>query len=170
MTAGDIAAAVGGAIVAGEPGTLAERFSIDTRTLAPGDVFFAIRGERFDGEDFVGSALDAGAAGVISAKTGVSAAASRTGAFVVLVADTTAALQDLARHVRRASGAKVVAITGSAGKTTTKEATADFLSARHRVFRNRGNLNNHIGLPLSLLELRHRPELAVVELGMSHPG
>ena len=68
------------------------------------------------------------------------------------------------------SGARVVAITGSAGKTTTKEVAAEFLATRYRVFRNKGNLNNHIGLPLSLLELRPRPEIAVVELGMNHPG
>jgi UDP-N-acetylmuramoyl-tripeptide--D-alanyl-D-alanine ligase len=72
--------------------------------------------------------------------------------------------------VRRQSGARVVAITGSAGKTTTKEVAAEFLSARYRVFRNKGNLNNHIGLPLSLIELRRGPEVAVVELGMNHPG
>ena len=89
---------------------------------------------------------------------------------VIEVDDTIAALQALAQAVRRASGAKVVAITGSAGKTTTKEVTAEFLAARYRVIRNRGNFNNHIGLPLSLIELRQRPEIAVVELGMNHAG
>jgi UDP-N-acetylmuramoyl-tripeptide--D-alanyl-D-alanine ligase len=91
-------------------------------------------------------------------------------ALLIVVDDTTRALQALARDVRRRSGARVVAITGSAGKTTTKEIAAEFLSARFKVFRNMGNLNNHIGLPLSLLELRARPEIAVVELGMNHPG
>jgi UDP-N-acetylmuramoyl-tripeptide--D-alanyl-D-alanine ligase len=80
------------------------------------------------------------------------------------------ALQALGRAIRRESGAKVVAITGSAGKTTTKEVTGELLSTRYRVIRNRGNLNNHIGLPLSLIELRQRPEIAVVELGMNHAG
>jgi UDP-N-acetylmuramoyl-tripeptide--D-alanyl-D-alanine ligase len=92
------------------------------------------------------------------------------GAVVVQAADTVRALQAIARHVRRSSGTRVVAITGSAGKTTTKEVCADLLSLRYSVFRNKGNLNNHIGLPLSLLELRARPEVAVVELGMNHPG
>jgi UDP-N-acetylmuramoyl-tripeptide--D-alanyl-D-alanine ligase len=89
---------------------------------------------------------------------------------VIEVDDTTAALQALAHGVRRESGARVVAITGSAGKTTTKEVTSDFLEGRYRVVRNRGNFNNHIGLPLSLIELRQRPEIAVVELGMNHAG
>ena len=80
------------------------------------------------------------------------------------------ALQALAHAIRRESGTKVVAITGSAGKTTTKEVTSEFLEARYRVVRNRGNFNNHIGLPLSLIELRQRPEMAVVELGMNHAG
>jgi UDP-N-acetylmuramoyl-tripeptide--D-alanyl-D-alanine ligase len=89
---------------------------------------------------------------------------------VVEVADTTTALQDLARYVRRQSGARVVAITGSAGKTTTKDTIADFLSTKFTVVKNSGNLNNHLGLPLSLLELRHGAEVAVMELGMNHAG
>jgi UDP-N-acetylmuramoyl-tripeptide--D-alanyl-D-alanine ligase len=93
-----------------------------------------------------------------------------SGPAVIVVADTLRGLQDLARDVRRRSTARVVAITGSAGKTTTKEITAELLGAQYRVFRNRGNLNNHIGLPLSLLELRHDVEVAVVELGMNHAG
>ncbi|MGH9409189.1 MAG: UDP-N-acetylmuramoyl-tripeptide--D-alanyl-D-alanine ligase, partial [Vicinamibacterales bacterium] len=90
--------------------------------------------------------------------------------LVIVVDDTTRALQDAAREVRRRSGATVIAITGSAGKTTTKELTAEFLSERFSVFRNKGNLNNHIGLPLSLLDLGDRPQMAVVEFGMNHAG
>jgi UDP-N-acetylmuramoyl-tripeptide--D-alanyl-D-alanine ligase len=86
------------------------------------------------------------------------------------VADTTAALQALARAVRRASAATVVAVTGSTGKTTTKDAIAELIAARFRVAKNPGNLNNHLGLPLSLLELRRGADVAVMELGMSHPG
>ena len=90
--------------------------------------------------------------------------------FVIEVADTTRGLQDLARYVRRESGATVVAITGSAGKTTTKDVIAELLGGAHRVVKNKGNLNNHLGLPLSLLELRHGADVAVMELGMNHAG
>jgi UDP-N-acetylmuramoyl-tripeptide--D-alanyl-D-alanine ligase len=96
--------------------------------------------------------------------------AAQGGVVVVQVADTTRALQDLAREVRRRSGARVVAITGSAGKTTTKETTAVFLEAAFAVVKNPGNLNNHLGLPLSLLEMRHGADVAVMELGMNHAG
>jgi UDP-N-acetylmuramoyl-tripeptide--D-alanyl-D-alanine ligase len=151
--------------------------SIDTRTLIPGELFVAIRGERFDGADFAGAAVEAGAGGLVVERGGARRLAGEKGVrplfeavVVIEVEDTIAALQALAHAVRRASGTKVVAITGSAGKTTTKEVTGEFLEARYRVVRNRGNFNNHIGLPLSLIELRQRPEIAVVELGMNHAG
>jgi UDP-N-acetylmuramoyl-tripeptide--D-alanyl-D-alanine ligase len=122
--------------------------------------------------------MDAGAGGVVVPRghgrallRDVAEPAGAGGPVVVIeVDDTTTALQALARAVRRESGTKVVAITGSAGKTTTKEITSEFLASRYRVVRNRGNFNNHIGLPLSLMELRQRPEIAVVELGMNHAG
>ena len=172
LSAAEIAAATGGRVVSGRPDQRIERWSIDTRSLAPGDLFVAVRGDRFDGHDFVAAALAAGAAGAVVTATPALPEAGKGGPapLLIQVADTTRALQDGAREVRRRSGAKVVAITGSAGKTTTKELTAEFLSARYTVFRNRGNLNNHIGLPLSLLELRTGPDVAVVELGMNHAG
>src|SRR3954468_24573147 len=158
--------------MSGDPARSIERWSIDTRSLQPGDLFVAIRGDRFDGHEFVAAALAAGAAGAVVTATPALPEAGKAGPAPLLieVADTTQALQDGARELRRRSGAKIVAITGSAGKTTTKELTAEFLSVKYSVFRNRGNLNNHIGLPLSLLELRARPDVAVVELGMNHPG
>jgi UDP-N-acetylmuramoyl-tripeptide--D-alanyl-D-alanine ligase len=168
LTALDIAGACGGRLVDGDGRLVIDGFSIDTRTLARGDLFFAIRGGRFDGHRFVREALDRGAAGAVIED--VSAWPAGGGRTAILVEDTVLALQNLASRVRRDSGATVVAVTGSAGKTTTKEATAELLSATYRVFRNKGNLNNHIGLPLSLLELRRVPEVAVVELGMNHPG
>jgi len=157
-----------GALVAGDASRTFVGVSIDTRTLKNGELYVAIRGERFDGADFVEQALEAGAAGVVVPRG--RGPARRTGAVVIEVDDTTTALQALGRAVRIESGSTVVAITGSAGKTTTKEVTAEFLATRYRVMRNRGNLNNHIGLPLSLVDLRRRPEVAVVELGMNHPG
>jgi UDP-N-acetylmuramoyl-tripeptide--D-alanyl-D-alanine ligase len=167
ITAGDVAAATGGRLIAGDPREAIGRVSIDSRTVGPGELFVAIRGERFDGHAFVADALAKGAGGiVVDRRTAEGARAS----LAIQVEDTTRALQRLALDVRRRSGAKVVAITGSAGKTTTKEVAAEFLASRYRVFRNAGNLNNHIGLPLSLLELRACPEIAVVELGMNHPG
>ena len=143
--------------------------SIDSRTIARGDLFYAIRGERFDGADFLAAALAKGAGGVVAPR-GWSRSGPGGGHAVIEVDDPIAALQALANAIRRESGAKVGAITGSAGKTTTKEIASELLSTRYRVIRNRGNLNNHIGLPLSLVELRHRPEIAVVELGMNHAG
>ncbi|MEO5895908.1 MAG: UDP-N-acetylmuramoyl-tripeptide--D-alanyl-D-alanine ligase [Vicinamibacterales bacterium] len=168
LTAADVAAATRGRLVAGNATTPIGRISIDSRSLAAGDFFVAIRGERFDGHAFAADAVARGAAGVLVSDG--RSVPRPTSAVVVEVADTTAALQDLARWVRRKSGAKVVAITGSAGKTTTKEICAELLSTQYRVFRNKGNLNNHIGLPLSLLDLREVPDVAVVELGMNHPG
>jgi UDP-N-acetylmuramoyl-tripeptide--D-alanyl-D-alanine ligase len=171
LTAAGVAEASGGQVVQGDPATRIDDVSIDSRSIQAGQFFVAIRGERFDGHAFVQAALDKGAVGaLIDSEVGRAGAVNRQSGVLVRVADTTRALQAIAREVRRRSGTNVVAITGSAGKTTTKEITAEFLGARYRVFRNRGNLNNHIGLPLSLLELRSQPEIAVVELGMNHPG
>jgi UDP-N-acetylmuramoyl-tripeptide--D-alanyl-D-alanine ligase len=168
LTAQWIAEACGGRLVAGSPSTVVDGFSSDTRTIAAGDLFVALRGERFDGNQFVAAALDRGAVGALVDRS----AAWPHGApgLAIVADDTLVALQRLATAIRTHSGCRVVAVTGSAGKTTTKEATAELLSSRYTVFRNKGNLNNHIGLPLSLLELRRRPDVAVVELGMNHPG
>ena len=169
LTLGWVADAVHGHIRNGDPGGEIGHVVIDTRILQPGDFFVALRGARFDAHDFVGEAVSRGAGGIF-VERGRGREADERHTAVVEVDDTTKALQDLARAVRRASGTRVVAITGSAGKTTTKEAIAEFLSVRFRVVKNKGNLNNHIGLPLSLLQLRERPDVAVMELGMNHRG
>jgi UDP-N-acetylmuramoyl-tripeptide--D-alanyl-D-alanine ligase len=169
LTAAHLVSATGGRILRGAAAVPIGRVSIDSRTLQPGDVFVALRGERFDGHAFVADAVAHGASGVMIQES----SAVPEGAWpelVVQVEDTTRALQQIARDVRRRSEVRVTSVTGSAGKTTTKEIAAEFLSTRYRVFRNKGNLNNHIGLPLSLLELRDRPDVAVVEFGMNHPG
>ena len=169
LTAEWVAAAMAGTIVAGRKTAEFSGVSIDTRTLRAGELYIGIRGDRFDGADFAAAAVDRGAAGIVVPR-GRGTKAGVADAVVIEVDDTTDALQALARATRQASGTKVVAITGSAGKTTTKEVTAEFLGAKYRVIRNRGNLNNHIGLPLSLMELTARPDIAVVELGMNHAG
>src|SRR5512138_886114 len=153
LTAEWSAAAMAGSIVGGSGDTSFGGVSIDTRSIRPGELYIAIRGERYDGADFAAAAVTAGAAGVVVPRGRGAVLGAAGSAVVIEVDDTTAALQALSRAVRVASGARVVAITGSAGKTTTKEVTAEFLGTKYRVIRNRGNLNNHIGLPLSLLEL-----------------
>lgn len=167
LAAATLAAAMGGRLVAGDSDHYVTGFSIDSRTLTTGDLFFAIVAAR-DGHEFVGAASRRRAAGVVVNRPVVMP--DESDSFVIEVADTTRALQDLARYVRRESGATVVAITGSAGKTTTKDVIAALLGGAHRVVKNQGNLNNHLGLPLSLLELRHGAEVAVMELGMNHAG
>jgi UDP-N-acetylmuramoyl-tripeptide--D-alanyl-D-alanine ligase len=140
--------------------------SIDSRTLSPGQVFFAIQGKHFDGHEFLHDAMARGAAAAVVHRE----AASPEGLPLIRVADTTRALADLARHLRRAASLPVVVITGSAGKTTTKEMTASLLAARGSVLKTEGNLNNQYGLPLTLLRLDDEHAFAVLELGMSAPG
>lgn len=170
LTPAIVAATTGGELAGSGRDRAITGFSIDTRTLAPGDLFFAIRGDRFDGNTFVREAVRKGAVGAVVAERSLLDAPELSSAAFIVASDTIVALQALARYVRRESGAAIVAVTGSAGKSTTKEIAAEFLSARYQVFRNRGNLNNHIGLPLSLLELRRKPEVGVLELGMNHFG
>lgn len=167
LTARFVSDATSGRLVSGDPDRVFTGVSTDSRTLPAGTLFIALAGERFDGHAFSRDAVAAGAGGLLVSKA---PEGTPVDAAVIVVADTLTALQQLARTVRERSGTIVIAITGSAGKTTTKEITAALLGLRYRVFRNRGNLNNHIGLPLSLLELADGPDLAVVELGMNHEG
>jgi UDP-N-acetylmuramoyl-tripeptide--D-alanyl-D-alanine ligase len=168
LTVGWLAAAVAGRIVSGDPERVVGNITTDSRSLQGGDFFIALRGARFDAHAFVNEVLERGALGVLVEEIPARDFAPDT--VVIAANDTTRALQDLAHAVREATATKVVAITGSAGKTTTKDTIADFLSASHRVVKNKGNLNNHIGLPLSLLQLRDKPDVAVMELGMNHAG
>ncbi len=147
---------------------IAEGYSIDSRTLRPGDLFFAVKGERLDGHDFVEQALARGAAAAVVRKDQLARYSVKT--RLLAVEDTLVALQTLATAVRRLWGKLVVGVTGSAGKTTTKEAIAHLLATRYRVLKSEGNFNNHFGLPLMLLKLQPEQEVAVIEIGMSHPG
>ncbi len=139
-------------------------WSVDTRTLAAGDVFFALRGPNFDGHDFVRAAVEKGAAAVVvDHDSGVPEQ--------LVVGDTLAALQELAAWARRRWSGKVVGVTGSAGKTTTKDAIAHLLAAGSApVGKNIGNFNNHVGVPLSILRLPDAARIAVLEMGMNHGG
>jgi UDP-N-acetylmuramoyl-tripeptide--D-alanyl-D-alanine ligase len=150
---------------------VAAGYSIDSRTVAPGELFFAVRGERHDGHDFVAAALERGALAAVVSRARAASLPDAALAHPLLIAeDPLLALQALATHVRRQWGRRVVAITGSAGKTTTKEAAAAALGVKFSVLRSEGNLNNNFGLPLQLLRLMPEHEFAVVEMGMNHAG
>jgi UDP-N-acetylmuramoyl-tripeptide--D-alanyl-D-alanine ligase len=151
-----------------DPGTVAQGYSIDSRTVQLGDLFFAVKGERLDGHDYVDQALKQGAIAAVVSKDQLPRYFEMPG--LLAVDDTLVALQTLATAVRKLWGKTGIAITGSMGKTTTKEAMAHLLSVRHRVHRSKGNFNNHFGLPLGLLTLEPEFDLAVIEMGMSHAG
>ncbi|MDP2483716.1 MAG: Mur ligase family protein, partial [Candidatus Palauibacterales bacterium] len=152
------------------PGEGAADFSsvtTDTRELRPGALFVALRGERFDGADFVENAERLGAGGaVISSSSDV----PDVGLSLFTVPDTTTALGDLARFHRHRCGARVVGVTGSSGKTTVKEMLALAIGSERRVHATRANLNNQVGLPLSILAADDDAEVWVLELGTSEPG
>ncbi|MFZ0289369.1 MAG: UDP-N-acetylmuramoyl-tripeptide--D-alanyl-D-alanine ligase [Candidatus Sulfotelmatobacter sp.] len=143
-------------------------YSIDSRTVGLGQLFFAVKGERLDGHDFVEQALEKGAAGAVVRKDRLGRYPQQ--ARLLAVEDTLVALQTLATAARKLWGKPLIAVTGSAGKTTTKEAIAHVLGARFRVLKSEGNFNNHFGLPLMLLKLEPEHDLAVIEMGMSHAG
>jgi len=144
--------------------------SIDSRTIQPGDCFFAIKGEHLDGHNYIAQAFAKGAVcGVVNADYNVKTEAETTGA-ILKVSDTVKALGDLAGHYRRQMDFKVVAITGSAGKSTTKEMTYHVLSERFSCYRAPKSYNNNIGLPLTLLAAEPENEIVIVELGSNSPG
>jgi UDP-N-acetylmuramoyl-tripeptide--D-alanyl-D-alanine ligase len=147
---------------------VAQGYSIDSRTISPGELFFAVKGERLDGHDYVEAALQKGAVGAVVARNQLGRFASAKS--LLAVNDTLVALQTLATAVRRLWNRKLIGVTGSAGKTTTKELIAHLLAAKFGVLKSEGNLNNHFGLPLQLLRLEPEHEIAVIEMGMSHAG
>jgi UDP-N-acetylmuramoyl-tripeptide--D-alanyl-D-alanine ligase len=159
----------------GEFDTLAEAvgYGIDSRTIGAGELFFAVRGERLDGHDFVETALANGAVAAVVSNRWV-APAEMDESRLLRVADcddcVLRGLQQLAHAVRREWGGRVIGVTGSAGKTTTKEAVAHVLGVKYKVLKSVGNLNNAFGLPLQLLKLEREHEVAVIEMGMNHAG
>ncbi len=160
------AAWTGAKILQGRPSLRFTGYSIDSRRVKKGELFFAVSGER-DGHEFIEHAAQKGAAGAVVSRK-ISTLPSRFA--VIQVDDTLAALQSLARSVLEHHPARVVGITGSAGKTTTKEFTAFLLAGSYQVMKSEGNYNNHLGLPLSVLNLQPGHEIAVLEYAMSSPG
>lgn len=150
--------------------------SIDSRSIRPGDLFLAIKGDRFDGHDFVGAALSRGAVGAIVhdaypvGSLAVKPASKRTVPFILGVRDPLFAYQQLATHHRSRFDIPVVAVTGSNGKTTTKEMVASVMAHRWRILKTEGNLNNRIGVPQTLFHLTGRHEGAVIEMGVDQIG
>jgi UDP-N-acetylmuramoyl-tripeptide--D-alanyl-D-alanine ligase len=147
---------------------VATSYSIDSRTIHPGELFFAVSGERLDGHDYVEAALAKGAVGAVVRRDQLARFAEKS--RLIAVDDTLVALQQLAAAVRRLWGKPLIGVTGSAGKTTTKEIIAHVLATKYHVLKSQGNFNNHFGLPLQLLKLEPEHDIAVIEMGMSHAG
>ncbi|HEX4824649.1 MAG TPA: UDP-N-acetylmuramoyl-tripeptide--D-alanyl-D-alanine ligase [Candidatus Polarisedimenticolaceae bacterium] len=164
----ELVEATGGHLVSGDPHVRVASYAIDTRKLAAGGAFFALPGTKTDGHAFLGDAARAGAAAAIVSR--VPESGRPFPGALIQVDDVTAALARCGAYARHRVGATVVAITGSAGKTTTKEFVAAGLAAGQRVHRTTGNLNNELGLPLSLLGCPDDAEAAVFEMGMNGPG
>ena len=165
-TAREICAAVGGTLLQ-DSGAPVTGVTTDSRAVQPGQLFIPLVGERFDGHAYIAKALDGGAAGCLTA------AAPETllpGKLYIQVADTRLALKALASWYRNKFDLPVVQVTGSAGKTTTKEMIASVLSQRYNTLRTEGNFNNDIGAPLTLLRLMPEHQAAVIETGMNHFG
>jgi UDP-N-acetylmuramoyl-tripeptide--D-alanyl-D-alanine ligase len=167
FTPGDLASATGGRFAGSPPAEMAG-ISTDTRSILPGSAFVALRGDRFDGHDFLPEAARAGAACAVVAAD--RAGAAPPGLPLLAVPDTLEALGGIARLHRRRFAIPIVGITGSNGKTTTREMIAAILATRGPVLKTEGNLNNEVGVPLTLLRLGPEHTAAVIEMGMSHRG
>lgn len=152
-------------------GAVASRITIDSRQVEAGDVFVALKGEHFDGHNFVNDVVSKGAIAAIVDESWSGAESSNNSAFeLIRVPETLTALQSIARNYRRSLRARVVGITGSSGKTSTKDFTFSVLSTRLAGWCTRGNLNNHIGVPLTLLCGSRETQVGVIEMGMNHAG
>ncbi len=170
----DLLSGTGGEWLGGNPDHLFSGISIDSRTLPPNALFFAVRGERLDGHDYVDQAIAGGAAGIVLEKEKTCALPIQSwiekGVACIAVSNTTQVLGDLARFHRRRIGCRVAAVTGSNGKTSTRAMTASVLERRFVTLATQGNLNNQFGLPLTLFRLIPEHQTAVLELGMNQPG
>src|SRR6266571_5658777 len=163
-----IAKLTGVSLSSGDGSVMIDKVSTDSRTLKLGELFVALRGENFDGHNFVESAAKAGAAGAIVDSSWKGKVPENFA--LIRVKDTLQAYQKLAANYRKSLSLKVVAITGSNGKTSTKDFAAAVLARRFRVTKTEGNFNNHVGLPRTILEATSQDKVAVWEVGMNHPG
>jgi len=161
----DIITATGGKVICGNSDSF-EGVCTDSRKIKKGELFIALKGERFDGHDFLHEALEKAGGAVVS----LPASEHIKDKTIIYVDDTLKALQDIAHLLRLKRDIPVIAVTGSNGKTTTKELIACILSTRYRVLKNPGNFNNNIGLPLSLTNIEDDDEVIVLEMGASRPG
>ena len=165
LSMGEIARAANGVLMNFEEESEVSGVSTDSRTINPGDMFIALAGENFDGHDFIDKAIEKGAVLAVTQRL-----PKRCKIPYILVEDTLKALQDIAAYYRSKFNIPVVAITGSSGKTTTKDMVASVLSQKYNVLKTEGNFNNAIGLPLTLLKLQYSHQIAVLEMGMSSLG
>ena len=168
LTLSQIAQFAGASLSSGDGTVVINKVSTDSRTIKPGELFVALRGENFEGHDFIEAGAKAGATGAL---VDLNWAGNVPNNFALLRAtDTLQAYQTLAANYRRSLALKVLAITGSNGKTSTKDFAASVLARRFRVTKTEGNFNNHVGLPRTILEATSEDEVAVWEIGMNHPG
>jgi len=163
-----IAQFAGASLSSGDGSVVINKVSTDSRTIKRAELFVALRGENFDGHDFVESAAKSGAAGALVNRNWKGNVPENFA--LIRATDTLQAYQQLAANYRRSLTLKVIAITGSNGKTSTKDFTASVLSRKFRVTKTEGNFNNHVGLPRTILEATSEDEMAVWEIGMNHPG
>lgn len=165
----DLAAATGGTLLCGDPETPVMHIRLDSRAVEPGDLFVPIIGERVDGHRFIPQVAAAGAACVLTSEHEAAPKECRNMAMI-RVENTRSALQDIGRYLRGRLSLPLVGVTGSVGKTTTREMIAAALSARYRVYKTPGNSNSQVGVPITISEISKDDEVGVIELGMSEPG
>lgn len=165
----DLVEATGGKLLCGDPEASVARIKLDSRQVESGDLFVPIIGERVDGHKFIPQVLDLGAAAVLTSEHDEVPEECSKGAWI-RVEDTKAALQDIGRYLRARLSLPLVGVTGSVGKTTTREMIAAALSAKYRVYKTPGNSNSQVGVPITISEISEQDEIGVIELGMSEPG
>ena len=170
----DVINATAGSLERGNPNTEISNISTDSRTIKEGDLFVALIGENFDGHDFANQAIEKGAMGIVVSHEiqgfGDSIKTRTANPCIIIVKDTTLALGDIAKYYRDRFNIPFIGITGSNGKTTTKDMASAVLSGKFNVIKSEGNLNNTIGLPLTLFRLSSDHQIAVLEMGISIPG